>query len=217
MTIKQHLAFIKQGLPETVSLVAVSKTQSIATVLEAYNAGQRIFGENKVQEMVQKWEALPTDIQWHMIGHLQTNKVKYMAPFVSLVHAVDSLKLLKEINVQARKQERSIDCLLQIYIADETTKFGLTEEELYNIIRSDEFKNLGYIKVVGLMGMATFTDNKDQVRREFHYLKSLFDKLKGELPDIRVLSMGMSGDYELAIEEGSTMVRIGSSIFGNRN
>ncbi len=216
MSIQQQLTSIKTSLPEKVALVAVSKTQKPATVLEVYKAGQRIFGENKVQEMVQKWETLPKDIQWHMIGHLQTNKVKYMAQFVSLVHAVDSLKLLKEINVQAKKHNRTIHCLLQIYIADETTKFGLTEEELYGIIQSQEFKSLGNVKVVGLMGMATFTEDKEKIRREFRYLKSLFDKLKMELSDISILSMGMSGDYEIAIEEGSTMVRIGSSIFGAR-
>lgn len=216
MSIQQQLTSIQTSLPEKVSLVAVSKTQTAAAILQAYDTGQRIFGENKVQEMVQKWETLPKDIQWHLIGHLQTNKVKYMAPFVSLVHGVDSLKLLKEINNQAKKQKRTIDCLLQVYIADETTKFGLNEEELYGIIHSQEFKNLGHIKVVGLMGMASFTEDKEKIRKEFRYLKSLFDKLKMELPNITILSMGMSGDYEIAIKEGSTMVRIGSRIFGER-
>ncbi len=216
MSIQQQLTAIKATLPERVCLVAVSKTQKPATVLEAYKAEQRIFGENKVQEMVQKWETLPKDIQWHMIGHLQTNKVKYMAQFVSLVHAVDSFKLLKEIDNKAKKHNRTIDCLLQIYIADESTKFGLNDEELYGIIQSQEFKILGNVKVVGLMGMATFTEDKEKIRKEFRYLKSLFDKLKMELSDISILSMGMSGDYEIAIEEGSTMVRIGSSIFGAR-
>lgn len=216
MSVQEQLIAIKASLPEKVSLVAVSKTQKTTTIWEAYEAGQRIFGENKVQEMVLKWEALPKDIQWHMIGHLQSNKVKYIAPFVSLVHAVDSFKLLKEIDNQAKKYKRTIDCLLQIYIADETTKFGLNEEELNAIIRSPEFKSLEYVRVVGLMGMATFTADKEKIRKEFRYLKSLFDTLKLELSDISILSMGMSGDYEIAIEEGSTMVRIGSSIFGAR-
>ncbi len=216
MSIQQQLTSIKTSLREKVALVAVSKTQTTDAILEAYNTGQRIFGENKVQEMVQKWELLPKDIQWHLIGHLQTNKVKYMAQFVSLLHAVDSFKLLKEIDNQAKKHNRTIDCLLQIYIADESTKFGLNEEELYGIIQSQEFKSLGNVKVVGLMGMATFTEDKEKIRKEFRYLKSLFDKLKMELSDISILSMGMSGDYEIAIEEGSTMVRIGSSIFGAR-
>jgi pyridoxal phosphate enzyme (YggS family) len=182
--------------------------------MAAYEAGQRIFGENKVQEMVQKWEALPKDIQWHMIGHVQRNKVKYMAPFVSLIHGVDSAKLLKEIDKQARKNDRIIPCLLQIHIAEEETKFGLDENELEGILTMEGFKN---VEIKGLMGMATFTSDGDQIRKEFKNLKYLFDFAKSRKPQINVLSMGMSGDYTIAIEEGSTMIRIGSSIFGARN
>ena len=202
-------------------LIAVSKTKPIALLQEAYDLGVRVFGENKVQEMAEKYEALPKDIQWHMIGHLQTNKVKYIAPFVSLIHSVDSLKLLKEINKRAKQHDRVIDCLLQVHIADEESKFGLSEESLRSLIDSDEFKSLSNIKVVGLMGMATFTESTEQVRSEFRTLKLLFDKVRGEfdLPNFKIeeLSMGMSGDYQLAIEEGSTMIRVGSSIFGKRN
>ena len=184
--------------------------------MEAYNAGQRIFGENKIQEMAEKWEQMPKDIQWHMIGHVQTNKVKYMAPFVNLVHGVDSFKLLKEINKQAAKNNRIIDCLLQVFIAEEETKFGLDEKELNEILISEELKELKNIKIVGLMGMATFTDNQTQIEKEFRNLKSIFDKLNIENYQLNTLSMGMSGDYKLAISCGSTMVRIGSSIFGGR-
>ena len=187
--------------------------------MEAYEAGQRIFGENKIQEMTEKWEQMPKDIQWHMIGHVQTNKVKFMAPFVSLIHGVDSLKLLQEINKQAKKNNRTIDCLLQIYIAEEETKFGLDEEELTSLLTSNEFQELKNIQIVGLMGMATFTANKDQIKKEFLHLKSIFDtnkNLKSEICNLNTLSMGMSSDYQLAIECGSTMVRIGSSIFGGR-
>ncbi|UII27263.1 YggS family pyridoxal phosphate-dependent enzyme [Fulvivirga maritima] len=202
-------------------LVAVSKTKPIELLQEAYNEGVRIFGENKVQELTDKYEVLPKDIEWHMIGHLQRNKVKYIAPFVSLIHSVDTFKLLKEINKQGAKNERVISCLLQIHIAKEETKFGLSEEELLEIINSEEIKSLNNVKVVGLMGMATFTDNEDQVRKEFRYLKNLFDKTAGlALPEnieMQELSMGMSGDYELAIEEGSTLIRVGSAIFGARN
>lgn len=217
MSIKENLAEIKANLPEGVILVAVSKTKPNEAILEAYEAGQRVFGENKVQDMVQKWEALPKDIEWHMIGHLQRNKVKYMAEFVSLIHGVDSLKLLKEIDKQAQKHNRVIPCLLQMHIAEEDTKFGLDEDELNALLASSEFKQLKHVKIMGLMGMATFTDNENQVRKEFARLKSLFENLKLQLPDITILSMGMSGDYGIAIEEGSTMVRIGSSIFGARN
>lgn len=217
MSIKQNLNTIKGTLPQHVTLVAVSKTKPITDLQEAYDAGQRNFGENKIQEMTQKWEELPKDIQWHMIGHVQRNKVKYMAAYVSLVHGVDSFNLLKEIDKQAKKHNRTIDCLLQIHIAEEDTKFGLNEEELNEIIGSEEFKQLKHIKVVGLMGMATFTENKDQVRKEFRYLKTVFNRTKTFLPEISTLSMGMSGDYEIAIEEGSTLVRIGSNIFGARN
>ena len=214
MSIKENLKRIKSQLPEEVTLVAVSKTKTNKEIFEAYKAGQRIFGENKVQEMTTKWDALPKDIEWHMIGHLQRNKVKYIAPFVSLVHGVDSLRLLKEIDKQAKKSDRVIPCLLQMHIAEEDSKFGLNESELIEIL---EYEALGNIKVVGLMGMATFTQNTDQIRKEFKKLKSHFEFLRTKIPDAKVLSMGMSGDYQIAIEEGSTMVRIGSSIFGARN
>ncbi|WP_309612542.1 YggS family pyridoxal phosphate-dependent enzyme [Flavobacterium sp.] len=216
MSIKDNLLRIKSQLPENVTLVAVSKTKPISDLMEAYNAGQRIFGENKVQEMTEKWEQMPKDIQWHMIGHVQTNKVKYMAEYVSLIHGVDSLKLLQEINRQSAKYNRVIDCLLQVYIAEEESKFGLDENELYELLHSDEFKSLQNIKVIGLMGMATFTDNQAQIKKEFLNLKSIFDKLNTEHYKLNTLSMGMSGDYKLAIECGSTMVRIGSGIFGRR-
>ncbi|MDN3677150.1 YggS family pyridoxal phosphate-dependent enzyme [Flavobacterium paronense] len=216
MSIAQNLQKINTTLPSHVTLVAVSKTKPVSDLMEAYNAGQRIFGENKIQEMTEKWEQMPKDIQWHMIGHVQTNKVKYMAEYVSLIHGVDSLKLLQEINKQAAKHNRVIDCLLQVYIAEEESKFGLDENELEEIFHSDGFKLLKNIKVVGLMGMATFTDNQTQIKKEFLNLKSIFDKLKTEHCQLNTLSMGMSGDYQLAIECGSTMVRIGSSIFGGR-
>ncbi len=219
MSIKENLHHIKSQLPNHVTLVAVSKTKPVADLMEAYNAGQRVFGENYVQELVEKHEVLPKDIQWHFIGHLQSRKVKLIAPFVNLIHGVDSLKLFEEINKQAAKNNRFIDCLLQVYIADEETKFGLNEQEINEIIASKEFKELNNIKIVGLMGMATFTDNKDQIKKEFQNLKTIFDKviqLKTENCLLKTISMGMSGDYQLAIECGSTMVRIGSSIFGGR-
>ena len=218
MKIKQNLNNIKSQLPAHVTLVAVSKTKPVADLMEAYNAGQRIFGENKIQEMTDKWEVMPKDIEWHMIGHVQTNKVKYMAPYVSLIHGVDSLKLLQEINKQAAKNNRVIDCLLQVYIAEEESKFGLDEQELEEILKQvqndkNEFKN---IRIVGLMGMATFTENKNQIEKEFKHLKTIFDKFSIHNSQFTILSMGMSGDYQLAISFGSTMVRIGSSIFGSR-
>lgn len=219
MSIKDNLVKIKSSLPENVTLVAVSKTKPIADLMEAYDAGQRIFGENKIQEMTEKSEQMPKDIQWHMIGHIQTNKVKFMAPYVSLIHGVDSLKLLEEINKQALKNNRIIDCLLQIHIAEEETKFGLNEEELNELSASESFKNLKNIRIVGLMGMATFTENQIQIKKEFEHLKSIFDTLKNlntENCQMNTLSMGMSGDYQLAISCGSTMIRIGSSIFGGR-
>jgi len=216
MSIKNNLLEIKSTLPENVTLVAVSKTKPVPDLMEAYEAGQRIFGENKIQEMADKFEQMPKDIEWHMIGHVQTNKVKFMAPFVSLVHGVDSLKLLEEINKQALKNNRTIDCLLQIHIAEEDTKFGLDETELDDLLNSETFKNLKNIKIKGLMGMATFTENQDQVKKEFLHLKSIFDKFSTLNADFSTLSMGMSGDYQLAIDCGSTMVRIGSSIFGGR-
>jgi pyridoxal phosphate enzyme (YggS family) len=219
MSIKENLLKIKSSLPENVTLVAVSKTKPIADLMEAYNAGQRIFGENKIQEMTEKWEQMPKDIQWQMIGHIQTNKVKFMAPYVSLIHGVDSLKSLEEINKQALKNNRIIDCLLQIHIAEEETKFGLNEDELKELLASESFKNLNNIKIIGLMGMATFTENQNQIKKEFIHLKSIFDTIKSLSIvncQLSILSMGMSGDYQLAIACGSTMVRIGSSIFGGR-
>ena len=220
MSIQSNLQNIKSTLPEHVTLVAVSKTKPVPDLMEAYNAGQRIFGENKIQEMADKWEQMPKDIEWHMIGHVQTNKVKFMAPFVSLIHGVDSLKLLEEINKQALKNNRIIDCLLQIYIAEEESKFGLDEEELSALLASPTFKQMKNIRIVGLMGMATFTDNQNQIKKEFTHLKTIFDNLstkpKTQNLEPKTISMGMSGDYQLAIECGSTMVRIGSSIFGGR-
>ncbi|RLZ08025.1 YggS family pyridoxal phosphate-dependent enzyme [Faecalibacter macacae] len=216
MSIKDNLNQIQQTIPSHVTLVAVSKTKPVEDLQEAYDAGMRDFGENKIQEMCDKYEVLPKDIRWHMIGHVQTNKVKYMAPFVHLIHGVDSLKLLKEINKQAEKNNRVIDVLLQVFIADEETKFGLDAEELNDIL-SNEIQNLPNVKVVGVMGMATFTDDENQIREEFKSLKQLFDQHQNNHPEMKVVSMGMSGDYQMAIEEGSTMVRIGSSIFGHRN
>src|SRR6188474_620360 len=191
MSIAQNLNSIKSSLPENVTLVAVSKTKPVADLMEAYDAGQRIFGENKIQEMAEKWEAMPKDIQWHMIGHVQTNKVKFMAPFVNLIHGVDSLKLLHEINRQAQKNNRIIDCLLQIYIAEEETKFGLDEEELSALLASLTFNEMKNIRIVGLMGMATFTDNQNQIKKEFSHLKSIFDSkqnLKSEICNLKSLS-----------------------------
>ncbi len=217
MSIAENLKEIRKDLPEHVELVAVSKTKSKEEIMQAYEAGQRIFGENRIQEMTEKWEALPKDISWHMIGHVQRNKVKYMAPYVSLVHGVDSLKLLREINKQGRKHKRVIPCLLQVYIAREETKFGLDEQELQTLIGSPEFGELKHVQVKGLMGMATFTDKEEVIRKEFHSLKVMFETLREVLPGISILSMGMSGDYKVALDEGSTMVRIGSSIFGERH
>ncbi|THF51566.1 YggS family pyridoxal phosphate-dependent enzyme [Flavobacterium supellecticarium] len=219
MTIRENLTAIQAGLPEQVTLVAVSKTKPVSDLMEAYDAGQRIFGENKIQEMTEKWEQMPKDIQWHMIGHVQTNKVKYMAPYVSLIHGVDSLKLLQEINRQAQKNNRVIDCLLQIYIAEEESKFGLDENELKTVLTSDALHDLQNVRIKGLMGMATFTDSKAQIKKEFSRLKAIFDTYKNNktlTTDLSILSMGMSGDYAIAIDCGSTMVRIGSSIFGSR-
>ncbi|MEE9363354.1 MAG: YggS family pyridoxal phosphate-dependent enzyme [Cellulophaga sp.] len=217
MSIKENLANILKGLPEEVTLVAVSKTKPKEDILEAYDAGQRIFGENKIQEMTQKWEVLPKDIEWHMIGHVQRNKVKYMAEYVTLIHGVDSLKLLKEINKQAAKHNRIIDCLLQIHIAEEQTKFGFSSEEIDQTITSGNLNKLLNINILGLMGMATFTEDSNQIKREFKTLKSIFYTTRKAIPNLTTVSMGMSGDYKIAIQEGSTMVRIGSSIFGSRN
>lgn len=219
--IKKNLLEIKKSIPENVTLVAVSKTKPVSDLQEAYDAGQRVFGENKIQEMVDKYDVLPKDIKWHMIGHLQSNKVKYMAHFVDLIHGVDKFKTLKEINKQGKKHNRVIDCLLQAKIANEDTKFGLFYQEIEAILDSEELLSLKNIKIVGFMGMATFTDDQNQLQDEFSSLKSFFDKQKlkstTENCQLTTLSMGMSGDYLLAISNGSTMVRIGSSIFGNRN
>lgn len=217
MSITEKIQEYQQNLPKHVTLVAVSKTKPVANLQEAYDAGQRVFGENKIQEMVEKWEQLPKDISWHMIGHVQRNKVKYMAEFVSLIHGVDSFKLLKEINKQAKKNERVIDCLLQIKIAEEDSKFGMSVADATSLLASEDLKQLENVRIVGLMGMATFTDDMNQVRQEFKRLKTTFDNLQPDYPNLEIISMGMSGDYELAIEEGSTMIRIGNSIFGARN
>ena len=221
MSITQNLTNIKSQLPAHVTLVAVSKTKPISDLMEAYEAGQRVFGENYVQELVDKHEQMPKDIEWHFIGHLQSRKVKLIVPFVSLIHGVDSLKLLEEINKQALKNNRIVDCLLQIHIAEEDTKFGLDEIELSEILKQvqNDKENFKNIRIVGLMGMATFTENQNQIEKEFKHRKTIFDKYKHlETSNLKLqtLSMGMSGDYQLAISCGSTMVRIGSSIFGNR-
>lgn len=220
MSIQQNLNHIKSTLPEDVTLVAVSKTKPVGDLMEAYQAGQRTFGENKIQEMADKYSEMPKDIEWHMIGHVQRNKVKYMSSFVSLIHGVDSMKLLKEINKQAKKHNRIINCLLQIKIASEDSKFGINYEDASDIIQSEAFSELKNIKITGLMGMATFTDDLDQVKKEFNLLKSTFSDLKHLKSyncELQIISMGMSGDYKLAINCGSTMVRVGSSIFGSRN
>ncbi len=218
--IVDNLESIRKEIPEGVTLVAVSKTKPNEAILEVYQAGQRIFGENRVQELTDKFAALPKDIEWHMIGHLQRNKVKYIAPFVSLIHGIDSLRLLNEVNKEAEKNSRVIHVLLQFHIADEQTKFGLNEEEAQELLGSERFKTMRNVEVVGIMGMATFTDNENQVLSEFRKLKGIFENLKTEhfaqQPSFKEISMGMSGDYQLAIKEGSTMVRIGSSIFGSR-
>jgi len=213
MSIANNLRAIQNSLPLQLSLVAVSKTKPITAILEAYTAGQRIFGENKALELAEKAEKLPTDIQWHMIGHLQSNKVKYIAPFVSLIHGVDSIKLLQEIDKRAKQNNRIIDCLLQVHIATENTKFGFGIKEVEKVIEASKgFKN---ITITGLMAMATFTDDSNQINKEFASISQLFKKVKTK--EINTLSIGMSGDYKLAINNGSTMVRIGSAIFGHRN
>ena len=221
MSISQNLQKVSQSLPKGVKLVAVSKFHPEEELLEAYNAGQRVFGESHEQELSRKVKTLPTDIRWHFIGHLQTNKVKYMAPFVSLIHAVDSVKLLKEIDKQAQKCGRVIDVLMQIHVAKEETKFGFTPDEVADVLEAGEWKTLSNVRVVGLMAMATNTDDEAQIAEEFDTVRQLFARLKdrffAESPDFKVLSMGMSGDYMIAQEHGSTMVRVGSMIFGERD
>ncbi len=221
MSIAENIDLVKSHLPVQVKLVAVSKTKPVEMLMEAYRHGQRAFGENKVQEMVAKYEAMPKDIEWHFIGHLQTNKIKYMASFVHLIHGVDSFKLLKAIDAEARKVGRIIPCLLQFHIAEEETKFGLSLDEALEMLDSEEYRALNHISLSGVMGMATFTDDETQIRKEFAALKSYFDNLKTNYfssnPQFKEISMGMSGDYLIAVEEGSTMVRIGSTIFGERN
>ena len=221
MSIQNNLKQVKHLVGDKATLVAVSKTKPNEDLMAAYEAGQRIFGENKVQELTNKYETLPKDIEWHMIGHLQSNKVKYIAPFVSLIHGVDTMKLLKTINKEGIKNERKISCLLQIHIADESTKFGFSEDELLGILSLEMISELTHVEIKGVMGMATFTDDEAQIRQEFSHLKRVFENLKERLfksaSSFSEISMGMSGDYLIAIDEGSTMVRVGSSIFGSRN
>jgi PLP dependent protein len=218
--IAEHIQKLKREIPENVKLIAVSKTKSTALILEAYQSGQKVFGENKVQELVDKYESLPKDIEWHLIGHLQTNKVKYIAPFVSLIHSIDSLKLLKEVNKEALKNNRIINCLLQFHIAEEETKFGFSFEEACELLKSEDFLLLNNIRISGIMGMATFTENLEKIHDEFRTLNNYFLLLKSHHfkfnPDFKEISMGMSSDFQIAIEEGSTMIRVGSLIFGNR-
>ncbi len=221
MSILDNLKKIKTELPSEVTIVPISKTHSPEQIMEVYAGGNRVFGENKVNELVEKYELLPKDIDWHFVGHLQRNKVKYIAPFVGLIHSVDSMRLLVEINKMAKRNERIINCLLQVHIAEEDTKYGLSSDELKQTLSSDAYKNLTHIKVVGLMGMATFTDDMEQVRKEFRSLSVLFKDVKSNYfsnsNNFSILSMGMSGDYGIAVEEGSTMVRVGSIIFGDRS
>lgn len=220
MDIAKNVKEILEHIPDTVKLVAVSKTKPNNLIMEVYNSGYKVFGENRVQEMVQKYEDLPKDIEWHMIGHLQSNKVKFIAPFVTLIHSVDKAKLLAEINKEAAKNNRVIDCLLQFHIAEEETKFGLDLEEAKRLLESEAFRNMKHVRIVGIMGMATFTDDEKQVRREFKTLKTYFDLLKENQfknkREFKEISMGMSGDYQIAIEEGATLIRLGSSVFGSR-
>lgn len=217
MSIRENIKTLKESLTPEITLVAVSKTKPNENILEAYNSGHRVFGENKVQELVSKQEDLPKDIEWHMIGHLQRNKVKYIAPFVSLIHGVDSLKLLKEINKRAEQNNRTINCLLQVHIAEEDTKFGFSPEEIEDVLKGNDLAQMNNVNIVGLMGMATNTDNQEQVQREFIGLKHLFDDIASKQSSFSTLSMGMSGDYEIALAAGSNMIRVGSRIFGARN
>jgi hypothetical protein len=216
VSISENIIKFKASLPNGITLVAVTKTKPVSDIMQAYETGHRVFGENKIQEMESKWRDMPKDVEWHMIGHVQSNKVKHMASFVSLIHAVDSLKLLKEINKQAARHDRVIRCMLQIKIAREESKFGMHEDDARVLLTSEETKSMENVKIVGLMGMATFTDDDDQIRSEFQRLKRFYDSLK-DVHDFTELSMGMSGDYTIAIEEGSNMIRIGSAIFGARN
>ncbi len=222
MSVSENIKqFLANEIPANVKLIAVSKTKPIETILEAYKSGHKIYGENKVQDLVDKYNELPKDIEWHMIGHMQSNKVKYIAPFVSLIHGVDSFKLLKVINKEGEKNNRKIDCLLQFHIATEETKFGLDLNETTEFLKSEEFKNLNHVNICGVMGMATFTENEDTIRSEFNELVHIFNQLKNiyftQNNDFKEISMGMSADYKIAIEEGATMVRIGSLLFGARN
>ena len=219
--IKENLEKIRATLPKSVTLVAVSKTKPVSDLQEAYDAGQRAFGENYPQEMRDKHEVLPHDIQWHFIGHLQTNKIKYIIPFVTLIHSIDTANLMEAVNKEAKKHERVVDCLLQFHIAMEETKFGLDMEEARQLLDSEAFKALQNVRICGVMGMATFTDDMEEVRKEFKHLKEIFDTLKTEYfagqPQFKEISMGMSDDYPIAVEEGATLVRVGSKIFGARN
>ncbi|MDG2172697.1 MAG: YggS family pyridoxal phosphate-dependent enzyme [Flavobacteriales bacterium] len=217
MSISKNLSNLNNSLEDSVKLVAVSKTKSNQQIMEAYNNGQRVFGENKVQELSAKHEVLPKDIEWHMIGHLQRNKVKYIAGFVKLIHSVDNIKLLKEINRQALKYNLTINCLIQVKIASEETKFGMSKEEVKNMLDSQVFKELKNVSIVGLMGMASFTNNQEILKKEFSFLNTFFKELSKSYSTMKILSMGMSDDYKLAIENGSNMIRLGSSIFGSRN
>lgn len=221
MSIAENLRNIKQELPENVKLVAISKTKPNEAILESYEAGQKVFGENRVQELTQKHDELPKDIQWHMVGHLQSNKVKYIAPFVNLIHGVDKAKLLKEIDKQGRKNNRVLDVLLQFHIAEEETKFGFNYQEAEEMLNDPKFKNSEYVRICGVMGMATFTENEDQIRKEFKQLAQFFHQLKANYfkhsDHFKEISMGMTNDYKIAIEEEATIVRIGSLIFGKRN
>ena len=219
MNIKNNIEKFTQTLPAGCRLIAVSKTQPIEKIQEAYAAGQRLFGENKAQELTSKFESLPKDFEWHMIGHLQSNKVKYIVPFVNLIHSIDSLKLLAEVDKQAKKIGRVVDCLLQVHIAAEDTKYGFSESEIFETFQAEQFKSLTHIRIMGLMGMATLTENQAQIRNEFKSLKTLFNKIKTmSVPSVTMkeLSMGMSSDYKIAIEEGSTLIRVGTAIFGAR-
>lgn len=220
MDIGKNISEIKESLPPVTKLIAVTKTKSPEVILEAYRAGHKVFGENKAQELLQKFEELPKDIEWHFIGHLQSNKAKYITPFVKMIHGIDSFKILKAVNKEAKKNDRVVSCLLQFHIAQESTKFGLDEEEVKEMLNSETFSTLKNVSIAGVMGMATYTDDHSQVRNEFRKLKEIFFRLKNDFfsgnPEFREISMGMSDDYQIAVEEGSTIVRIGSKIFGSR-